>query len=465
MKRSSRREFLKAAAVGSMATSFTTVLRAQTRPPHEVPPNERIQIALIGAGGQGMSDTRTALRVPGIELTAVADIYDGRLTRSKELWGAQIFTTRDYREVLARPEVDAVIIATPDHWHSRIAIDAMKAGKDVYVEKPMVQRIDEGLSVVDAAGQTNRILEVGSQRVSSIIYAKARDLLKAGSIGELFLVEAWWNRNSALGAWQYTIPADASPANIDWDRFLGHAPKRAFEPVRLFRWRNYDDYGTGVAGDLFVHLFSGLHAVTGSHGPTRIVTTGGLRYWKDGRDAADVMLGLYNYPKNERHPEFNLSLKVNFADHSGGEEGFRFLGTEGVMTILRDGVSITKRTRDKEPGYTIDTFPKAAQETFLKEYRQKYPASEEMGTASEERYMAPRGYSDQDHHLRNFIEAVRTRKAVVEDAVFGLRAAAPALLSNTSLREGRAVSWNPDAMRIESGGTALPSLQPAAKRS
>src|SRR4029450_10506073 len=188
MKRPSRREFLKAPAVGSMATSFTTVLRAQTRPPREVPPNDRIQIALIGAGGQGMSDTRTALRVPGIELTTVADIYDGRLTRSKELWGAQIFTTRDYREVLARPEVDAVIIATPDHWHQRIAIDAMKGGEDVYVQKPRTQKTAEALPLADVARQTNRIVQVGSQRVSSIISAKARDLYRAGAIGNLVLV-------------------------------------------------------------------------------------------------------------------------------------------------------------------------------------------------------------------------------------------------------------------------------------
>jgi predicted dehydrogenase len=367
MKRSSRREFLKAAAVGSMATSFTTVLRAQTRQQREVPPNERIQIALIGAGGQGMGDTRTALRVPGIEVTAVADIYDGRLARSKEMWGATVFTSRDYREVLARPEVDAVIIATPDHWHSRISIDAMKAGKDVYVEKPMVQRIDEGLGVVESARQTNRILQVGSQRVSSIIYAKARELFRAGAIGELNLVEAWINRNSALGAWQYSIPPDASPQTIDWDRFIGHAPKRPFEPIRLFRWRNYRDYGTGIPGDLFVHLFSGIHYVLDSKGPTRVMATGGLRFWNDGRDVPDVMLGLYDYPKSSGHPAFTLSLKVNFAEGAGENQAFRFVGPEGVITIGGGGVTLSRRPRPKEPGYSIDTFPETLQQTYLQE--------------------------------------------------------------------------------------------------
>src|SRR4051812_1304112 len=195
--RPTRREFLKtAAAAGALGASLPGAAAAQRTA--GVSPGDRVQIALIGAGGQGMSDMRNALRVPGVQITAVADIYDGRLERSRELWGEDIFTSRDYREVLARRDVDAVIVATPDHWHARIAIDAMKAGKDVYVEKPMVQKIEEGRGVIDAARQTNRILQVGSQRVSSIVYAKARDLYRSGAIGDLNLVEAWINRNSAL---------------------------------------------------------------------------------------------------------------------------------------------------------------------------------------------------------------------------------------------------------------------------
>ena len=147
------------------------------------------------------------------------------------------------------------------------------------------------------------------------------------------MVEAWWDRNSAIGAWQYSIPPDATPENIDWDRFLGRAPKVPFEPVRLFRWRNYRDYGTGVAGDLFVHLFSGMHFVTGAIGPTRVYATGGLRFWKDGRDVPDVLLGLYDYPATEAHPAFNLALRVNFVNGAGETSGFRFVGSEGIMTI------------------------------------------------------------------------------------------------------------------------------------
>ncbi|MCX6606070.1 MAG: Gfo/Idh/MocA family oxidoreductase [Acidobacteria bacterium] len=293
---SSRRNFLQAAAL-TPAAGLSQV----------VSPNDKIRFATIGIGGMGTGDTESALKTGLTEMVAVADIYQGRLDRAKERFGNHLYATRDYRQVLARKDIDAVVIATPDHWHARIATEALAAGKDVYVEKPMVQKVDDGIALVAAAKASGRILQVGSQRVSSVVYAKAKELLESGAIGELNLVEAWWDRNSAIGAWQYSIPPDATPANVDWDQFLGAAPKRPFEPIRLFRWRNYQDYGTGVAGDLFVHLFSGMHFITGAQGPSRVYATGGLRYWKDGRDVPDVMLGMYDYPSRGKMPAFNLA--------------------------------------------------------------------------------------------------------------------------------------------------------------
>ncbi len=400
----------------------------------------------------GTGDTHSALAVPGVKLVAASDVYDGRLIRAKEVFGDAVFTTRDYREVLARPDIDAVIVATPDHWHRRIAIEALKAGKDVYVEKPMVQKIEDGLPLVEAQKKTGKIVQAGSQRVSSIIYGKAQGLIRSGAIGKVNMVEAWWDRNSALGAWQYSIPPDATEENIDWDRFLGRAPKRPFEPIRLFRWRNYRDYGTGVAGDLFVHLFSGMHFVMNSIGPTRIYATGGLRYWKDGRDVPDVMFALCDYPERPQHPEFTLFLRVNFADGSGGSHQFRFVGSEGVLTIGGSGVTLEKRPRPEEPGYNIGTFPKDVQEEFLAEYHRKYPQREpdaaSMSPRREEIYQAPPGYSDHRHHHRNFFDAVRNRTPVVEDAVFGFRAAGPALAANVSYFERRICGWDPESMRL-----------------
>jgi predicted dehydrogenase len=439
----SRRHFLGAAGAGMAAQAAAQ--------PQRVSPNDRIRMALIGAGGQGSGDARNSLAVGGVELVAVSDIYDGRLARAREVWGDHLFTTRDYREVLARPDVDAVIIATPDHWHQKIAVDAMNAGKDVYCEKPMVQLVEDGKPLVEAQKRTGRILQVGSQRVSSIVYQKAKDLLASGAIGELNFVEAWIDRGTALGAWQYSIPLDASPATVDWDRFLGRAPKVPFEPVRLFRWRNYRDYGTGVGGDLFVHLFSGLHFATGSNGPVRVFSTGGLRYWKDGRDVPDVLAGLYDYPATQSRPGFTFSLRVNLIDGAVVEtSGFRFVGSEGMLTI-DSGLTLTKTPREAEPGYTIDTFPKSAQEQFLKAYREKYPQRPNLSAASmqaEEKFVPPKGYSDHFEHHRNFIQALRTRKPVIEDAAFGFRAAGPALLSNISYFEKKVCGWDPEKMEL-----------------
>ena len=446
--KTSRRDFIKltTAATVAAATSTTILAAGEPRRPERVSPSDKIRLGLIGAGGQGMGDTREALKIPGIELVAAADLYDGRLTRAKEIWGNQLFTTRDYREVLARSDIDAVIIATPDHWHMRISNDAMKAGKDVYCEKPMVQSLEQGKHVIETAQQTNRIFQVGSQRVSSIVYKKAKDLLASGAIGELNLVECWWDRSSAIGAWQYSIPPDASPATVDWDRFLGEAPKRGFDATRFFRWRNYRDYGTGIAGDLFVHLFSGLHFVVGTTGPTRVMATGGTRYWNDGRDVPDVMLALCDYAKTENTPAFNLSLRVDFASGANESSGFRFIGSEGVMT-LSGVLTVAKKQRAKEPGYTIDTFPKATQEAFLKEYRAKYPENkQDVSGSSQDIYAPPSGYSDSVDHFTSFFEGMRSRKSVVEDAVFGFRAAGPALLTNRSYFDNRAYDWNPETM-------------------
>ncbi len=412
--------------------------------------NDTIQIALIGAGGMGTGDVESSLKNPGVRLVAVSDIYDGRLMRAKERWGADLFTTRDYREILARNDVDAVIVATPDHWHSTISMDAMQAGKDVYVEKPMVQRVEDGMPVVDAAKANGRILQVGSQRVSSIVYQKAKDLINSGSIGEVNMIEAWTDRNSAQGAWQYSIPPDASPANIDWHRFLGRAPKTAFDPIRLFRWRNYRDYGTGVAGDLFVHLLSGMHLIMDTPGPRRVFSTGGLRFWDDGRDVPDVQLGLYDYDATGKHPAFTLSLRVNFV--TGGKEssGFRFVGSEGFLELTASSVTLHRTPREGQPGMTIDTFSESMRKQSVAQHRQKYPlqtpTADSLCPASTELFRPPAGYSDHVDHHRNFVQAVRTRKPVIEDAAFGLRAAGPALLSNISYFEGRTCEWDPRKM-------------------
>ncbi|HLI35362.1 MAG TPA: Gfo/Idh/MocA family oxidoreductase [Terriglobia bacterium] len=446
-----RRDFLRTGGVATAGTFVSGGIKhhllaeEQGEPARPVSANDHLQIALIGAGGQGQYDTRIAAEVPGVKVVAAADCYDGRLTHAKELWGADIQTTRDYHEILARKDVDAVIIGTPDHWHKQAAVDAMKAGKDVYLEKPMIHLYADGPEIIQAAQSTGRIIQIGSQRVSSMIYRKAKELLAAGAIGELNMVTAWWDRNSSIGAWNYSVPLDASTQTCDWPRFLGAAPKIPWNPEHFFQWRKWKAYGSGVAGDLFVHLFSGTHFVTNTHGPTRAFATGGLRYWRDGRDVPDVMLGLFDYPQG-----FNLSLRVNFVDGGSESEGLIFTGSEGTMTIGGKGVTISRVPREKEPGYLITSFSDAMQKEFLASYRKKYPLEHPTGEAllGEEKYVAPRYYNDSYDHLKNFFHAVRSRQPVVEDAVFGFRAAGAALLSNVSYDRQGVVRWDPEEMKI-----------------
>ena len=444
-----RRGFLRAAGAASAATLIAprlhALIMADQEPAGAVAANDHIQIALIGAGGQGQFDTKTAVQVPGVKLVAVADCYNGRLARSKEIWGDDVFTTRDYNEILARKDIDAVIIGTPDHWHKQASVDAMKAGKDVYCEKPMIHLYADGPEMIETARTTGRIIQIGSQRVSSMIYAKAKEVLASGAIGKLNMVTAYWDRNSAIGAWDYTVPPDASPETCDWPRFLGTAPKIPFNAEHFFQWRKWKAYGSGVAGDLFVHLFSGTHFVTSTNGPTRGMATGAIRFWKDGRDADDVMLGLFDYREG-----FNLSLRVNFVDGGEESESLVFTGSEGTMEIGWNGVTVSRVPREKEPGLTIDTFPEAMQKEIETAYRKKYPLTHAGGLppVGYEKYVAPEGYSDSYDHFKNFFAAVRSRKPVVEDAVFGYRAAGAALLSNLSIDRGTIVHWDPDAMKL-----------------
>jgi predicted dehydrogenase len=330
-----------------------------------------------------------------------------------------------------------------------MAIDAMQAGKDVYCEKPMVQKIEDGQRVIDAAKSSGRIFQMGSQYASALAFQKIHDLLAAGAIGELNMVEAWLDRNTAIGAWQYSIPPDASPSNIDWDRFIGSAPKHPFDPIRLFRWRNYRDYGTAVAGDLYVHLFTGLHTATGALGPHRIYSTGGLRYWKDGRDVPDTQLGVIDYPAGKSHPRFQFTLRVNFKSSKPQEDfGYRFIGSEGSITTNVGAVSLSRVPREREPGHTADTFDKANEEKYVAAYRQRYPVQpvtpESLLNPSTRTFQA--GRDAHRVHMENFLTAVRSRKPFFEDAEFGFRATGPALLCNTSYFEQRVCHWDAETL-------------------
>ncbi|MEO0572203.1 MAG: Gfo/Idh/MocA family oxidoreductase [Bacteroidota bacterium] len=458
--RNSRRSFIKKASIASAAMGTSPYLISASQGAHlflsqrdykdSFSINDQINIGLIGSGIQGIYDTRAALSVDGVKIVAACDLYQGRLDRAKELWGDALFTTRDYRELLGRPDIDAVIVATPDHWHQKITIAALKAGKHVYCEKPMVQQWEEGQEIIATQKSSGKICQIGSQGMASLVNEKGKKLYTDGAIGELVMLDFYNDRYSAEGAWQYPIPPDQNPNTVDFDTFLGNAPKVPYDAKRFFRWRNYKDYGTGVAGDLFVHAFSSLHYMIDSMGPTSALATGGLRYWKDGRDVPDVSITLYDFPKTNTHAAFNAVFRVNFIAGSGGGSGFKLIGTEGEMEIGWNSVTLKRSKLSMAPGdYSMVAFTEATQKQIRSNYvqprKERRKSALETGTTTWE---SPRDYKGAHHdHFYNFFAAIRNNTEVIQDPTFGLRAAGAAILANESYYKKRPVEWNPISMK------------------
>lgn len=466
MSSSNRRKFLQQLSGSALllsTSSFASIADKEAieeRIIHydrKISANDVIRLGCIGLGIMGHSNLDIALKIPGIELAGVCDLYEGRLARAKEVWGNNLYTTRDYRELLDRKDIDAVIIATSDHWHARIAIEAMKKGKAVYCEKPMVHRIAEGLPVIQAQKASGKTLQVGSQRVSSIVFAKAKELYKAGEIGQLNCIEAAYDRQSAIGAWEYTMPTDGSLETVDWDRYIAGMPKSPYDPKKFFWWRNYRAFGTGVAGDLFVHLLSGIHLITDSYGPVKIYAAGQLAYWKDGRDVPDVMTAIMEYPETKTHPSFQVMLRVNFISGAGDKGLTRLIGSEGVIDMGGRGFTINHSLLPKAPGIggwdALSTYPQAMQETLKQQYAQRWSKADQQGPTKEPiKYSPPEGYNDHTDHFLNFFEGVRNGKPVVEDATFGFRAAAPCLAANDSYFQKKVIHWDPEKMQVQEAG-------------
>lgn len=416
--------------------------------------NDTIRIAAVGMGIMGFNDVNTAIKVPGVELVGCCDLYNGRLERAKEVYGQHIFTTKRYQELLERKDIDAIIVATSDNWHSRICIDAMHSGKAIYSEKPMVHKIGQGWDVIKAQQDTQKVMQVGSQRISSVVFAKAKELYQAGAIGQINSVEAYFNRQSALGAWQYTIPTDSSIETVDWEAYQLYADeKHAFDEKRFFWWRNYREYGTGVAGDLFVHLLTGLHFITGSKGPSKIYAVGGLTFWKDGRNVPDVMTAVLEYKECAEHPAFQVSLRVNFVSGEGETGGTKITGTEGVLEMGDNSFTIKRSKMSKAPGIggwdSLETYPAKMQKELMDAYNKKYSKSDQASPSlADITYQAPDNYDEHLEHFSNFFESIRTGKPVVEDAVFGFRAAAPCLACNESFFTNKVIHWDAENMKI-----------------
>jgi predicted dehydrogenase len=450
----SRRAFLRTAAAASGAAIVTgpAIARGVTLPDltpplnsgQTVAPSDRIRFGIVGVGMEGSGLLSTAIQLPGIECVAAADLYDGRHQLAREITGKPIRTTRHYQELLDSKDIDAIICATPDHWHKQVVVDALSAGKDVYCEKPMSHNPTDGLAMVAAQTKSGRILQVGAQRTSSALCAKANELIKEGVIGDLNLVEATYGRNDPNGAWEYPPPTDLSPSNLDWDTWLGTAPKIPFDPLAFARWRCWRAYGTGVAGDLLVHLISGMQRTLGiNEYPARVSAFGGIYRWKDGRDMPDVHPVLFEYSGIPVYMRLSLGCEST--------EVTRFQGSHGVIELREFSLSFTPQAGiDTSPSYYTGSFPAAMREAYVKQWHAEHDIP--VGQEPFPQTLTWNGddYDDLRPHLWNFFQSVRTRKPVLQDGLFGHNAALACHMANESYFRKSPVTWDAASATIKS---------------
>jgi len=442
-----RRNFLQTAA-GAAGLALATRVIALPEPAYTQEwttgnNSQLVQFGIIGIGMQGSGLLKNSLELPGTKCIAACDLWDGRQSLAKEIVGAEIMTTRKYQELLANNDIQALIVAVPDHWHRQIVVDAVTAGKDVYCEKPMSHNVADGAAMVAAAKKSGRIVQIGSQRTSSALLAKAKQLYGQGAIGELLSVELSLGRNDPTGAWEYPPPPGLSPENFDWDTWLGTAPKKPFDPITYARWRCWKEYGTGVAGDLMVHLISGMMFVAGiNQAPSRAYATGGIVRWKDGRNMPDLQAAIFEYGQVPVYVRLTLGTET--------AEMTRLMGPKGLLEIReRDFTYTPQRGIDTAPSYYDQGFPKAMRTIYESDWHKEHdpePGHEFVGEAVT--YSGP-SYDDEQPHLWNFFEAVRTRKPVVQDAVFGDHAAAACHMANAAYFRKSIVTWDEASSTIK----------------
>jgi predicted dehydrogenase len=448
-KNVSRRQFLGVTAVAAGATiagkpllTEEILLMDPALSPVEPAP---VRFGIVGVGMQGTELLGTAIRIPGVSCVAAADVYDGRHLHAREITNnATLPTTRRYEDLLNNKGIDAIIAAVPDHWHRQIVVDAIAAGKDIYIEKPMSHSPAEGVAMVDAVKKVGRILQVGSQRVSSPVCAKAKEMIASGMLGDLMIVEGSLGRNDPCGAWVYPPPPDLSPANLDWDRWLGSAPKQPFNPNVYARWRQWKEYGTGVAGDLLVHLVSGLMFMMGwNEPPSYAAAVGGIRHFKDGRNMPDIIATNFYWH------DVPVYMRLNLGNEDDG--GYRFAGSKGTLEVQGETVTFTPQDGfDTSPCYYTGSYTKAMKQAYDEQWHRENDARV-MAAATKDviRYRAP------DHdgtyvHLQNFFNAVRSRQPVVEDVVFGHNAALACHMANESYFRRTSVTWDDATKTIKS---------------
>jgi predicted dehydrogenase len=442
----SRREFISVGAVAAGASLagkpvIPVPLRGTTV---RVAPSDKLRFGIIGVGMQGSGLLGTAIEIPGVECVAASDLYDGRHTLAREITkNSSLYVTRRYQDLLNNKDIDAIVAAVPDHWHRQVVVDATNAGKDIYIEKPMSHSAADGLAMVEAAKRNNRIVQVGSQRVSSAVCAKAKEMIASGMLGDLMMIEGSLGRNDACGAWEYPPPPDLSPANLDWNTWLGDAPKHAFDPELFARWRCWKEYGTGVAGDLLVHLVSGMMFMMGFNEPPNFAAAiGGIRHWKDGRNMPDV------HAVNYYWRDLPVYLRLNLGNAS--REMYRFAGSKGTLEVTGSEITFTPQAGvDTYPCYYAGSYPQKLRDAYIENWHKANDAKLVQYQTETMTTWRGQDFDELRPHLETFFNAVRSRKPVVEDVVFGHHAALACHMANESYFRRASVTWDEASKTIK----------------
>ncbi len=356
---------------------------------------------------------------------------------------------KNYQDLLDDENIDAVIIATPDHWHGTITIAAAKAGKHVYCEKPMTWTVPETYDVVNAVKENNIIFQLGHQNRQTESHLKAKQIYEKGLLGKVSLIEVTTNRNSPNGAWQYHIPEDANPNNIDWKQFIGPAPWHNFSLERFFRWRCWWDYSTGLSGDLFTHEYDAMNQILDLGIPEAAISSGGVYFYKDGRTVPDVLQMTFEYPKRDLSLLYSASLASNKKRGKVimGHDGYMEVG--GNLKLFADPGSSKYKEKIKEG--IID--PKLPLYSFTPGMKQV-----DAITSPTEQYFAGRGllYTyrggkrvDTSHlHIKEWVDCIRTGKQPSCNVDMGFEEAMTAHMGTISYHENRKVYWDADKQQI-----------------
>ena len=443
----SRRKFLgiSAAAASASVAGKTFLLEPQPLWAQAVSPSDRVRFGMIGIGMQGSGLLGDSIELPGIECVAACDLYDGRHTLAREITNnPSLPATRRYHELLDNKDIDCIVAAVPDHWHKQVVVDAVNAGKDIYCEKPMSHTPADGVAMVEAAQKTGRIVQIGSQRVSSQICKKAKEIIAEGTLGDINLVEGWLGRNDPTGAWEYPPPPDLSTENLDWDTWQGTVPKKPFDPYTFARWRCWREYGTGLAGDLLVHLVSGMMFMLGiNEPPKQAQSVGGILRWKDGRNMPDVHGTIFYYGDLPVYMRLNQGCEM--------AETYRIQGSKGILEVNETGLSFSPQSgKDTSPSYYDNSFPRAMRMAYEKKWHEENdPKIGEVPMPEAISFRGP-DYDDMHPHLWTFFQAVKSRNSVVEDAVFGHHAALACHMANESYFRRKAVWWDEASKTIKS---------------